>query len=163
MNNKLEVKIYTSAFGSNSKLINGYEELWTFLTQNIVAKLHEMEFVHGFSGHIANHFTKKHWTMWGSILTVNLVVVSPTLNLNQTLFVIPFKKLGFIDLQCCNCYHLPCDFIQNAIIHDNILSQVASKRRYGFGQRMNPSIILDIICKLILMKCHLKSCHSDVK
>ena len=50
-----------------------------------------------------------------------------------------------MDLQCCNYYPLPHEFlIQFSIIHDNISSQVADKRRYGFGQWMNSSIIQDI-------------------
>ena len=36
-------------------------------------------------------------------------------------------------------------FIQIAIIHDNISSQVADKRREGLGQWMNASIIHDNI------------------
>ena len=37
--------------------------------------------------------------------------MSPTLNVNLTLFVIPCKKqLGIIDLQCCNYCHLLSDF-----------------------------------------------------
>ena len=34
--------------------------MWTFLTQHIVAKLHEMDILHDFSGHnIANQFAQK--------------------------------------------------------------------------------------------------------
>ena len=40
-------------------------------------------------------------------------------------------------------------FIQISIIHDNISSQDADKRRWGFGQWMNSSIIRDIICSLV--------------
>ena len=54
-------------------------------------------------------------------------------------------------------------FNQISIIHDYISSQVVDKRRQGFGQWMNPSIIHDNICKLIHKKCHLKSYHSDIK
>jgi hypothetical protein len=37
-------------------------------------------------------------------------VVSPTLNVNPTLFVIPCDFLGTIDWQCCNFCLLPSDF-----------------------------------------------------
>ena len=56
-----------------------------------------------------------------------------------------------------------CFLIQFSIIHDNISSQVADKRRSKFGQWMNSSIIHDNICSLILKKCPPKSYHSDTK
>ena len=46
-----------------------------------------------------------------SIVIVNRDIVSPTLNVNPTLFVIPCVFLGGnIDLQCCSYYHLSSDF-----------------------------------------------------
>ena len=96
--------------------------------------------------------------------------MSPTLNVNPTLFVIPCNFLFFfvggeiLDLQCCNYHHLPNDsLIQILIIHDNISSQVVEKRRWGFGQWMNSSITHDNLCQLIHKKCHPKSYHSDMK
>jgi hypothetical protein len=73
--------------------------------------------------------------------------VSPTLNVNPTLFVIPRKTLGrLLDLQRCKNCHLPSDFFtQISIIHDNISSQVVDKRRQSFGQWMNSSIMHDDI------------------
>ena len=54
-------------------------------------------------------------------------------------------------------------FIQYSIIHDNISSQAADKRRKVFGQWMYLSIIHDNICSLIHMGCHPKSYHCDIK
>ena len=54
-------------------------------------------------------------------------------------------------------------FIQISIIQDNMSSQVVDRRRYGFGQWMNSSIIHENICSLIHKMCHPKSYHSDIK
>ena len=54
-------------------------------------------------------------------------------------------------------------FIQMSIIHDIIASQVADKRRWGFGQWMNSSIIHDNTCSLIHDRCYPKSNHSYIK
>jgi len=59
--------------------------------------------------------------------------------------------------------HTKWFFIPIWIIHDNNSSQVLDKRRQGFGQWMNSSIIHANICSLILMKCYPKSYHSDIK
>ena len=70
---------------------------------------------------------------------------------------------GIIDSQCCKVLSLTkWFFIQILIIHDNFSSQVADKRRPGFGQRMNSSIIHANICSLIHRKRHPKSYHSDI-
>ena len=53
--------------------------------------------------------------------------------------------------------------IQMSIIHDNISSQVTDKRKQGFDQWMNSSIIHNYISSLIHNKCHMKSYHSDIK
>ena len=61
-------------------------------------------------------------------LIVNCGVVSPILNVNPTLLVIPRKVLwGVIDLQCHNYCHLPCDFSSNiqssiTIFHHKLLT-----------------------------------------
>ena len=96
--------------------------------------------------------------------------LSPTLNANPTLFVIPCKffwgagGLGIIDLQLLQLLSLMKWFyVQIWIIHDNISSKVVDKRREGFGQWMNLSIIHDNICSFIHKKCHPKSYHSDIK
>ena len=47
-------------------------------------------------------------------------------------------------------------------MHDNISSQVADKRREGFGQWMKSFNIHDNISSLI-HKCHPKSYHSNIK
>ena len=44
-----------------------------------------------------------------SILIVNRGIVSPTLNVNLTLFITSCIFWGIIDLQCCIYYHLPAD------------------------------------------------------
>ena len=44
--------------------------------------------------------------------------------------------------------------IQISIIHDNISSQLADKRRYEFGQWMKSSVVHDHICSLTHKKCH---------
>ena len=54
-------------------------------------------------------------------------------------------------------------YIQIAIIHDNISSQVNDKKKQSFGQWMNTSIIHDDICSLVHEKSHLKSYLSDTK
>ena len=69
-----------------------------------------------------------------------------------------------IDLHSCNYLSLTERFfIQISIIYDNISSQVIDKRKQGFGQWINSSIIHDNICKLVHEKCHLRSCHGDIK
>ena len=98
------------------------------------------------------------------MLIVNHGIVSPTLDVNPTLFVIPCNFLGvyrFIVLQLLSL--TKCCFIQISIIHDNIPSQVADKRRNYFGQWMNSSIIHDSICKFIYKRCHPKSYYSEIK
>ena len=40
---------------------------------------------------------------------MGVVVVSPKLIINPTLFVILVKNLGIIDLQYCNCCHIMCE------------------------------------------------------
>jgi hypothetical protein len=66
-----------------------------------------------------------------SILIVTRSVVSPTLNVNPTLFVIPCKFcFGITNLYCCNYYHLPNDFsskFQSSMT--TFSSHVANKRR----------------------------------
>jgi hypothetical protein len=94
-----------------------------------------------------------------SILIVNhrYGIVSPTLIANSTLFVIPCRLFGdnrFTWSQLLSI--IKCFFIQMLIIRDNISSQVADMRRWGFGQWMNSSIIHDNICKLIHKKFHPK-------
>ena len=67
--------------------------------------------------------------------------MSPTLNVNPTLFVIPCKCFrGIIVLHCCNDCHLPNDFsskFQSSII---IFHHKSVTKKVGFGQRMNSSI-----------------------
>ena len=82
-------------------------------------------------------------------------LVSPTLNVNPALCVIPCKFFGrFIDLQCCDYRHLPSDFPSKIQSSMTIL---------GFGQWMNSSIILDSICSLIHKKCHPKCYPRHIK
>ena len=78
--------------------------------------------------------------------------------LTQHLVVIPFNFLGIIDLLSLTKWI----FIQNYVIHDNISSQVADKRGWGFGQWMNSSTIHDSICSLI-QKCHPKRYQGHIK
>ena len=54
-------------------------------------------------------------------------------------------------------------FIQISIIHDNISLHVDYKRRQGFGQWIDSSIIQDNICSLVNKKCHPKSYCNDTK
>ena len=61
--------------------------------------------------------------------------MSPTLDVNLALFVIPWKKLGdyrFIVLRILLSL-TKWFFIQISIIHDNISSQDVDERREGFG------------------------------
>ena len=90
-----------------------------------------------------------------NIIIVNYGIMSPTLNVNPILFVIPCKVLRGLWIYC----YLPSGF---SFIHDNIASQVADKRRWGFDQWMNSSIIRNV-CSLIHPKCQPKRCHSDIK
>jgi hypothetical protein len=53
--------------------------------------------------------------------------------------------------------------IQTSIIHDSSSSQVDEKRRHGFCQWMNSSIVHGNISSLIHKKHHPKSHHSDIK
>ena len=88
--------------------------------------------------------------------------MSPTLNVHPTLFVNVFLgDYRFTVLQLLSLTKW-C-FIQISITHDAISSQVADKRRQGFGQWMNSSIIRDCNCKLLHRKCHPKSCHIDIE
>ena len=50
-----------------------------------------------------------------------------------------------------------------SIIHDNISSQDDDKRRLGFGQWINSSIIHDNIRSPIHKKCHQNIYYSDIK
>ena len=58
-----------------------------------------------------------------------LILLSPTLNVNLTLFVIPCKLFwGITDLQCCNYCHLPSNFsskLQSSmtIFHHKLLTR----------------------------------------
>ena len=56
-------------------------------------------------------YFKEH-VRWWKILTpiVHRGIVSPTLNVNPTLFVNPWKIWGILELQCCKKCHLPSDF-----------------------------------------------------
>ena len=93
-----------------------------------------------------------------------ITIVSATLDVNPILLLITCKFLWEHRFTMLQWLSLTKWFlIQISIIHDNILTQVADKRRYGFGHWMNSSIIHDNICKLIHKKCHLKSYHSDIK
>ena len=86
------------------------------------------------------------------------------LDVNPTFFVIPCNfggDYGFTVLQLLSLTN--CFSIQIPIIHDNISTQVADKRRYGFGQWLNSSIIHDSICSLIHKKRHPKHYHGDIK
>jgi hypothetical protein len=69
--------------------------------------------------------------------------MSPTLNVNPTIFVIPCNiflgDYGLVALQLLSRTNLIV--IQISIIHDNISSKVVDKIRYGFGQWMKSSII----------------------
>ena len=96
-----------------------------------------------------------------SILIVNHSVVSPTLNVNPTLFV---KKLGHYRFVVLHLLSLTTWLsVQISIIRDNISSQVVDKRQCRFDQWMNSSITYHNICKLIHKKCHPNSCQSDIK
>ena len=91
----------------------------------------------------------------GSILIVNCSIVSPTSNVNPTLFVIFVKSLGdyrFTVLQVLSLTYQVI-FIQSSIIHDNISSQVADKSE---GRVLDELVH---ICSLIQEMCHPKSCH----
>jgi hypothetical protein len=99
-----------------------------------------------------------------SIHIVKCGIVSPTLNVNPTLFVVPCKFMGDNRIIVLQSLSLVKQFlIQNSIIYDNISSQVGDKRRHGFGQSMNSSIIHDNSCSLFHRKCHPKHYHSDIK
>ena len=84
------------------------------------------------------------------------------LNVNPTLFVI-HSKFFLEDYVFTVLQELSLTkwfFIQFSIIHDNISSQLADKRRERFGQCMNTSIIM---ISPILKKCHPKSYSSDIE
>ena len=67
------------------------------------------------------------------MLIVNPSIVSPTLNVNPTLFVIPCKFFGDYRFKVLQLLSLTkWVFIYISIIHDNISSQAADKRRIGF-------------------------------
>ena len=98
-----------------------------------------------------------------SILIVNRGIVSQRLNVNPILFVLVnflgdyrFTMLELLSLTMWISIQIP-------IIHDNISSQVADKRRHGLGQWRNSSIIHDIICSISHKKCLPRSYHSDIE
>ena len=95
------------------------------------------------------------------ILIVNYGIVSPTLNVNSTLFVIAWIFLG--DLQCYNYYHLPSDFHPNFNHPWQYFITSCWQEKVRFWQWMHSSTIHDNICKFIHKKCHPKSYHSDIK
>ena len=90
--------------------------------------------------------------------------MSPTLNVNPTLFVTPCNFLGeFIDLQCCNYCHLPSDFLSKfqssmTIFHYKLVTREGRVSTNGW----NSSITHDNICKLIPKKCPPKSYHMSL-
>ena len=95
-------------------------------------------------------------------LIVNRGIVSPTpVHVNPTFIVNPCNFLGglvdygFSVLQLLSL--IKWFFIQISIIHENISSQVVDRRRQGFGQWINSSIIHDNICRLIRKMCHVES------
>ena len=91
-------------------------------------------------------------------------IVTLTLNVNPTLFVIPCNFLGDYGFPFLQCMSLTkWFFIQISTFHMSISSQVADERMWGCGQWMNSSIIYDNICKLIHKNCHPNSYHSDIK
>ena len=88
--------------------------------------------------------------------------VSPTLNVNPTLFVIPCNFGRFIDLQCCDYCHLPSDFSSKfqssmTIFHHKLLTRegkvLANERTHSSS--------MTIFCSLI-HKYHPKSYHSGI-
>ena len=84
------------------------------------------------------------------ILLQNRGIVSPTLNVNPTLLVIPCNILGDYRVTMLQSLSLTKRFlIQISIIHDKISSQVVDKRRSGFDQGINQSIIQKSTCSLI--------------
>ena len=69
--------------------------------------------------------------------------MSPTLNVNPTLSVIPRNFFGrIIILQCCNYCWLQSDFSPKfeSFIHDNISSQVVDSKKFGFWQNTDERI-----------------------
>ena len=99
-----------------------------------------------------------------SLIPRNPSVVSPTLNVNPTLFVIPcnfFGRLQIYNVAITITYKVhpnfnhPWPYFITSCWHD--------KRRWDLGQWMNSSIIHDSICKPIHTKCHPKSYDSDTK
>ena len=100
-----------------------------------------------------------------SILIVNRGIVSPTLNVNPTLFVNSSKKhWGIIGLQCCNYYHLPSDFpskFQSSmiIVHHKLPTR---EGRVLTTRWTHPSYMI-VFVNLFIRSVIRKVCHSDIK
>ena len=82
----------------------------------------------------------------------NRSIVSPTLNVDPTLFVIPCKMFGgIIDLQCCkNCHSPKWIFSPNFNLWwQYFITSCWQEKVESLGQRMNSSITHDNTCSLI--------------
>ena len=100
-----------------------------------------------------------------SILIGNIGIVSPILNVNPTLFVIPCKFLsGGIDLYCCNYYHSPSDFSSKfrafvTIFHHKLLTREGKALASTW---INSSTIHDNICSLVHRICYPKMTSNTI-
>ena len=94
------------------------------------------------------------------LFCANCSVVSPTLNVIPTLFVMPCNCYGgsqIYNVAVIVTYQM---IFQNSIIHDNIFHHKVLTRE---GKGLNSSIIHDSNCSLIHNKCHPKCYNSDIK
>ena len=92
------------------------------------------------------------------ILIVNRGIVSPTLDVNPALFVIPC-----IDLQCCNYCHLPGEFSSNfqssmTIFHHKLLTKVDTILINGWTHPLSMTILARLFMRSVL-----NSYHHDIK
>ena len=90
--------------------------------------------------------------------------MSPTLNVNLTLFAISCKFLGIIDLQSCKKLSVPSGFsskVQSSMttFHHKLLTIEGRVLANGWTHPSSMTIFVPLIHK----KCHPKKYHSDIK
>ena len=90
--------------------------------------------------------------------------MSPTLNVNPTLFVIPCKFYGDNRFTMLQLLSLTKRFFYPNLNHPwQYFIRSWSQEKIGFGQWMNSSIIHDNICSLSQKKYHPKNNHTEIQ
>ena len=83
-------------------------------------------------------------------------IVTPTLNVNPTLFAIPCKFFGgIVELQCCNYYHLPIGFPSKSessmtIVHHKLLTRERRVLANGWTHPSSMTIFVHIFIKNVI-------------